>query len=596
MYLNTFAYAFLVILSIAVITYSLTKGKKGPLLYSFLCFQFIIIVWAFREIFLYSTFFWNAEYSILTAILHTTAYTIICFSGLTTLVFTLFYTDSVLVKRRKTLLTILIIFVAYFISGLVNNYHGIYSGATGIAKINFIINYSLGFISIVLMLIKTIRQKGYMKIQTLLLLLALGVAVFIGFRTDYDVYINRETFLAGYPAIHPFFLSISMALIVFTEYKYKFLNIMPVAVKEVFDNMNLGILVTDINNMILDSNQYIKNIFKEDLNIKKLKSMNILANQIEALTLKSENDLKVLKAMKDKNKFNFSGDLVTVKPDKTYYSISIKPVYAGRNEIIGRIITFNDITVYKNLLSEINLKNDELQDVNTELSAMNEQLKNYAGTIEELSAVKERNRIARDVHDTLGHTMTVLITLLKVSSITCETDPAATKKKLLEAHDIAKMGLRELRRSISGMTPEKLEDGNITGAIRHMISEFEVSGIKVDFVYDGVNEEILAYYTEVIFRICQEALTNSLRHGKAEHATIILKTSENFIKILATDDGIGCNEIKKGYGLSGMEQRVNEAGGNIQYGSDGEKGFNIYVEIPVKNSCSENPDKGEKRK
>jgi signal transduction histidine kinase len=88
-------------------------------------------------------------------------------------------------------------------------------------------------------------------------------------------------------------------------------------------------------------------------------------------------------------------------------------------------------------------------------------------------------------------------------------------------------------------------------------------------------------YSKVIFRVCQEALTNSLRHGKAKNVNIILRSSGNKLSLFIFDDGCGCSQIKKGFGLSGMEQRVKDLGGTLVFGSDGESGFNIRMEIPL---------------
>jgi signal transduction histidine kinase len=116
-----------------------------------------------------------------------------------------------------------------------------------------------------------------------------------------------------------------------------------------------------------------------------------------------------------------------------------------------------------------------------------------------------------------------------------------------------------------------------------MIDDFKPSGMDIDFTYEGFSSFVSANYSKVIFRVCQEALTNSLRHGKAKHVNIILKLNDNKIKIFIFDDGCGSPNIKKGFGLSGMEQRVKDLDGNIVFGSDGESGFNIRLEIPIKN-------------
>jgi signal transduction histidine kinase len=242
---------------------------------------------------------------------------------------------------------------------------------------------------------------------------------------------------------------------------------------------------------------------------------------------------------------------------------------------LGRIVTFNNITEYKNLLKELDVKNNKLIDMNNEL-------KEYSDTVEELTITKERNRFARDVHDTLGHSMTLLISLLEVSNITSKTDPIKTNESITQAIKVAKEGLKELRRSISGLSAEKLTESGIKDALEALIEKFKTSGIQIDFFSENMNVFLEVAYSDAIYRVCQESITNSIRHGKAKHINVILKINEGKIKLFIFDDGIGSKNFKKGYGLTGMEQRIKAINGSLTYGSDGESGFNVHVEIPLK--------------
>lgn len=243
-------------------------------------------------------------------------------------------------------------------------------------------------------------------------------------------------------------------------------------------------------------------------------------------------------------------------------------------------------------LNEINLelkaKNDELLVKNEELAHLNRQLKEHAATIEELAIVKERNRVAREVHDTLGHTLTLLIMLVKVSRIKFEEDPEEAKDKLTQAVKIAQEGLDELRRSIMGLMPENGGNNNIIQSLETLIESAQKSGLDVDFSVDGEehyykNISIRSSYSfnDCIYKTCQEAITNSLRHGNATKIGIILRFSPKKLVIFIIDNGKGCKNIQKGFGLKGMESRVQSLNGHIIYGSDGEKGFNIHIEIPI---------------
>lgn len=212
----------------------------------------------------------------------------------------------------------------------------------------------------------------------------------------------------------------------------------------------------------------------------------------------------------------------------------------------------------------------------------NEKLKAHAAVIEELAVSKERNRLARDIHDTLGHTMTILISMLEIMNINFYKEPEKTKEMSLKAADIAREGLKELRQSISGIAEQKAGRASLVRDLRNLMVECEQSGVKIDFIMDEELDLEDPMYSDVIYRCCQEAVTNALRHGKARGITIILQESRGKIKLFIFDDGVGCKKIKKGYGLQGMEERIGSLKGSIVYGSDGKKGFNINVELPIK--------------
>ncbi|MFZ5987281.1 MAG: histidine kinase [Bacillota bacterium] len=109
-------------------------------------------------------------------------------------------------------------------------------------------------------------------------------------------------------------------------------------------------------------------------------------------------------------------------------------------------------------MSQINQKNGELE-------ALNEELIEYSSTIEELAVVKERNRFARDVHDTVGRKITLLIALLRVLKISLGSDPETSRKKVDEAVNVAKESLQDLRGSIAGLVYNEKVSENLKESI-----------------------------------------------------------------------------------------------------------------------------------
>ncbi|MCX7748747.1 MAG: AAA family ATPase [Clostridia bacterium] len=223
----------------------------------------------------------------------------------------------------------------------------------------------------------------------------------------------------------------------------------------------------------------------------------------------------------------------------------------------------------------------ELKEKNIELNLLVEQLKAYAQTAEELAVTKERNRFAMDVHDTMGHSMILLINLLEVCKIHMNNSPEKAAASLEEAISLAREGIRDLRRSIYGLVPEKLEANKFITALERLIGDFKSSGVHIDFSVNGIYDYRNPLYTYTLFKACQEAMTNAVRHGEAKNIVIRLTFSGGWIKLLIRDDGIGCADMKKGFGLSGMEQRIKDLKGDISYKSSEGEGFTIEILLPL---------------
>jgi signal transduction histidine kinase/Tfp pilus assembly protein PilF len=231
---------------------------------------------------------------------------------------------------------------------------------------------------------------------------------------------------------------------------------------------------------------------------------------------------------------------------------------------------------------QLEMANQELNMKNAELSTANEQLKEHAAMVAELATIKERNRVAMDVHDTIGHTLTLLLRLLEVSKSKFRKEPAKSEAELANAIQVTRNGLQEIQSSISGLMPERLATHNLAAILEQLRGEFQSSGVTVDVTMDGSGNLPNEFYVDVIYRTCQEALTNALRHGKAKNVAIFLKFGQEQVKLFIVDDGCGCKQLKQGLGLSGMTQRISSLQGRCRFFSDGENGFNIQAEIPLR--------------
>ncbi len=196
----------------------------------------------------------------------------------------------------------------------------------------------------------------------------------------------------------------------------------------------------------------------------------------------------------------------------------------------------------------------------------------------------ERNRVVREFHDTLGHSLTVLLMLMKAIRIEMLNNPLASQKKIDEGIKIAQSELNELRRSVNGY----IYNMDVFENIENLVQQSRNLGVDINLTvigkesYDGIPVSIHKYkLSDTIYKICKEAVTNSFRHGEASEINIIIKFENDKAVLYIIDNGRGCRELVKGCGLFGMTERVNELNGLIKFSSNEESGFNSRAEIPL---------------
>ena len=558
-----------VILSVVISIFSLLKGKKTPILFSYLGIQALIFIWLTAQIL--RIFAPNHQLEWLFVRYEYFAH---CFIGISWLIFCLLYTENSFLKTRN-LIALLISPVFFYTILLSNNYHHLFFARGDrefeqyaiLFGLHTITTYLYCLTGMVLLLKYAIKQFGHAKIRSVLLAIAVVIPLIL------NAFFLTRVINPGFD-ITPISFSISLLLFMIVTFKFKFLNIKPVALSRIVDNLKEVIIVVDNFNRIVDINQAFTINFGKFGALKNQDQLNVFIQNLSGQLRMNQDSQKLLSAMADYQIYNISGELSLTPPPDNSYFVNIQPIMSSKR-LLGRIISFNDITEYRQLLLKLN-------DQNQELSTMNQQLKDYATKVEELAITKERNRVARDVHDTLGQTMTLLITLLQVSNIALQNDPLKAQEKLTEALRVAGEGLTELRRSIAGLAPRRLTTDSLIKALDSLFSDYRKSGMEIEFLVSGLNDILLQdEHSGVIFRICQEALTNSLRHGKASQVDIMIRCCDGWLKLFIIDNGYGCAQINKGIGLVGMEERITSLQGRIAYGSDGESGFNIHVEIPL---------------
>jgi signal transduction histidine kinase len=201
----------------------------------------------------------------------------------------------------------------------------------------------------------------------------------------------------------------------------------------------------------------------------------------------------------------------------------------------------------------------------------------------------ERQRIARELHDHTGQTLTALSLGLAAASASVQRDPELAARQLHELKTMSTRVIKELHDLVMGLRPSILDDLGLVPALRGQVQKFEKrTGIVTRFEVNGRIRRIQPEIETTIFRIAQESLTNVVKHADARHVTVQLTYDETTIQLMVQDDGSGFdqeealkNDSEYRWGLLGMQERVSLAGGNWEIDSQSGAGTTIRVSIPI---------------
>ncbi|WP_242954181.1 sensor histidine kinase [Clostridium puniceum] len=224
---------------------------------------------------------------------------------------------------------------------------------------------------------------------------------------------------------------------------------------------------------------------------------------------------------------------------------------------------------------------DEVNKLNEKLQLANIKLQQYALEVEALTVSKERTTMAQELHDSVGHTLIALIMHLEFATKMCDIKPTKVKDVLIKAEYIAKSSINSLRDVVS-LLKEEREIEFFNDSIKSIINNFHLlNNIKINFNTDEDLDNLSSIIKNSMCSTIKESITNSIKHGKATEITIKILRKNNNINLILTDNGIGCNKIIKSTGLLGIENRVTSLNGSVNYFSNDNFGFGMYICIPV---------------
>lgn len=212
-------------------------------------------------------------------------------------------------------------------------------------------------------------------------------------------------------------------------------------------------------------------------------------------------------------------------------------------------------------------------------SQANRELNSYLALSEKIAEDRERKRIAREIHDTLGHALTGISAGIDAVKVLVDIDTNRAKEQLNNVSVVVRDGIRDVRGSLNKMRPGALENNTLKEALIKIIREYEaISNLEIHLRYEWDNIDLDIAKEDIVFRVIQESITNSVRHGHAKTIWIELLEEEEAYVMTIQDDGIGFDELHYGYGLKQMQERLMIIGGSVRF--ENRDGFYTHIEIP----------------
>lgn len=199
-----------------------------------------------------------------------------------------------------------------------------------------------------------------------------------------------------------------------------------------------------------------------------------------------------------------------------------------------------------------------------------------------LSIEKERSRIAQEIHDSAGHTFTMISSLSRVIEAELQKTSPDTESVLQyvrELDGLSRSGITQLRCSINNLREENFMK-SVTQAVRTITQA--VRGIDVDLCVQGDDDGRFDFCIRAVYDNCREALTNAVRYSGADRVDVIIKFLSDRLELYILDNGKGCDSIFEHGGLSGIRSRTERLGGNVKFSSVSGEGFSVIVKIPCR--------------
>jgi signal transduction histidine kinase len=223
----------------------------------------------------------------------------------------------------------------------------------------------------------------------------------------------------------------------------------------------------------------------------------------------------------------------------------------------------------------------EVEQLVNELEGANERLREYALQIEALAITKERNRLAREIHDGLGHYLTTIYMQVQAARAVMKGDQHKAQEALGTAQNLTQEALVDVRRSVAALRDMPNDSLGLHEEIEKMLRSAEGSGMTSEIKVLGAPRTLTPQALLTVYRAVQEGINNTCKHAHATQLSVVIDyTQSKQVKLILQDDGVGAEHLEGGFGLLGMRERVQLLKGDMKVNTRPNDGFRLEISLP----------------
>lgn len=246
------------------------------------------------------------------------------------------------------------------------------------------------------------------------------------------------------------------------------------------------------------------------------------------------------------------------------------------------------VAVFTQLFLREKKARSEIQRLADELGDANRKLREYAAQVEELAATSERNRLAREIHDGLGHYLTAINMQIRAAKAVMEHNRPQASDALEKAQTLSQDALEDIRHSVATLRGEPALNRPLVEMLEHLLEDSRAAGLVAGMSVAGTPRDLTPQVELTLFRATQEGLTNVRKHALASRVDLRLEFCPDSVRLAIHDNGVGIKTATGdalanaggGFGLFGLRERVQLLGGVLNVGAAPERGYKLEIEIP----------------